>query len=75
MKEVVLRTENIVVVEPKEVEMVRLLADDLTIAQAAKKIGKNNRTVEAKVSRIKAKYGAKTLQGLVSFFYRHNLFD
>lgn len=75
MKELVVIKETTVLVEKHDVTIVGVLAADNSIAETAKRLRINQRTLEAKIGRIKAKYGCKTLQGLVAYFYNNKLFD
>lgn len=72
---IILKQAEWVEVNAKEVDIVNLLSQDLTVSQIALKLEINARTMEAKVSRLKEKTETKTLQGLVSLFFRNKLIE
>lgn len=58
---------------PEDVEIVQYMANGLRAKDIADKMGKNIRTLEAKIFTLKKKYNAPTPIGLVMLFYRNKL--
>ena len=62
-------------VTDKEKDLVRFLADGYTVAEIAKKISVNRRTLETYVLLVKKKFQSTTLANLVAIFLKNKLID
>lgn len=62
-------------VEKEDIELVRMIADQLSVRDIAKKKGISHRTIESQIAVLKKKYHVRTSIGLVVLFYRHKLIN
>jgi DNA-binding NarL/FixJ family response regulator len=58
-------------VAPRDLKIVKMLADGKSVPDIAKKLEINARTLERNISELKSLYNCNTLPQLVAFFFRH----
>ena len=56
-------------------ELVQMIADDISRAEIAAKLELSERTIEAKIDRIRGRYNCRNVVSLVMLFKRNNLID
>jgi DNA-binding CsgD family transcriptional regulator len=67
------QVNNKVRVSDREITLVQLLANDYRIAEAAKKMKMEKRTLDAFTARVRNKFGCQSSHGLVAIFFRNGL--
>lgn len=75
MKELIIKRESTVVIKKEDVDAVKLLACDASLAVVAQNLTLKRRTLESRLKKIKSELGLKTLHGLVGYFYENGLFN
>lgn len=75
MKQKLLLISKEQAVSQNDIQLVKNLADDLRPKDICNKTGANIRTTEAKIMRMKRKFGCETTNGLVALFFRNKLIN
>lgn len=73
MKDIKLKDGSKVTVLERDILIVQHLANDCKPLELAEMTGLSKRTIEGLLDGIRAKYGLKSLAGLVATFYREKL--
>lgn len=73
--EVVVKRENTVVVSDREVGIVKMLSNGVTVKQIAVEMGINRRTLENTCNRLRFDFDCNTLPQLVATFLRKKIIE
>lgn len=73
-----LKPKHIAVIMPiyeSDKKIISMIADGYTVLEISKSLKINRRTLEAKMIKIKNRYGARTQANLVAIFLRNRLLE
>lgn len=60
-------------ISAEEIEIVRSLSDDNTVAETAEKLGYAPRTMEGRILMLRKKCNSRSVGGLIAFFFKNKL--